>query len=244
MATGRDAVRGRFPLLLASLVALILVSPFLGEPDVRAHAGVRELALGLLFMTMLMTAAYAASRSRVTVIAAWCLVAPVLLLWLVDLATGPDWVAIPRNAMGIVFVGFVVILIFRFLFSTVRVTTDTIAASLCIYFLLAVLWAEVYSIMEILEPGSFHVVGSEAQDAPLGLGAGGTAMALYYSLVTMTTLGYGDVVPRSAPARSFAAMEAVTGQMYLAVLVARLVGMHIAHSTGRLPRAPDEEPSG
>ncbi len=52
----------------------------------------------------------------------------------------------------------------------------------------------------------------------------------------MTTLGYGDVVPKTAPARMFAAMEAVTGQMYLAVLVARLVGMHIAHSR----RRPDE----
>jgi len=226
--------------LLASLAALILVSPFLSDPDVRARAGVREIALGLLFMAMLMSAAYAASRSRATVIAAWCLVTPVLLLWLIDLASGPGSVAIPRHAMGIVFVGYVVILMLRYLFSTIRVTTDTIAASLCIYFLLAILWAEVYSIMEILEPGSFRIAGSE-QDVSLVLGAGGTAMALYYSLVTMTTLGYGDVVPSTAPARSFAAMEAVTGQMYLAVLVARLVGMHIPHSTGRLPRTPGED---
>lgn len=240
MAHGIDSVRGRFPLLLASLAALILVSPFLSDPDVRARAGVREIALGLLFMAMLMSAAYAASRSRATVIAAWCLVTPVLLLWMIDLATGPDSVAIPRHAMGIVFVGYVVILMLRYLFSSDRVTTDTIAASLCIYFLLAILWAEVYSIMEILEPGSFRIAGSE-QDVSLVLGAGGTAMALYYSLVTMTTLGYGDVVPSTAPARSFAAMEAVTGQMYLAVLVARLVGMHIAHSTGRLPRTPGED---
>jgi len=239
VAHGIDSVRGRFPLLLASLAALILVSPFLSDPDVRARAGVREIALGLLFMAMLMSAAYAASRSRATVIAAWCLVTPVLLLWLIDLASGPGSVAIPRHAMGIVFVGYVVILMLRYLFSTIRVTTDTIAASLCIYFLLAILWAEVYSIMEILEPGSFRFAGSGEQDVQLELGAGGTAMALYYSLVTMTTLGYGDVVPKTAPARSFAAMEAVTGQMYLAVLVARLVGMHIAHSTGRLPRTPD-----
>ena len=239
MGTGIESVRGRFPLLLVSLAALILVSPFLGNPDVPSRAGVPEILLGLLFMTMLLAAAYAASRSRATVIAAWCLLTPELLLWLIDLSTGPNWVAIPRLAMGIVFVGYVVILMLRYLFSTDRVTTDTIAASLCIYFLLAVLWAEVFAIMEILEPGSFHIVGSGKPDVSQRFGGdGGLAMALYYSLVTMSTLGYGDVVPRSAPARAFSAMEAVTGQMYLAVLVARLVGMHIAHSTGRLPRPP------
>ncbi len=241
MGTGTESVRGRFPLLLASLAALLLVAPFVGDPDVQARGGAPNIVLGLLYMTMLMAAAYAASRSRATVIAAWCLVTPELLLWLADLATGPNWLAIPRHAMGIVFVGYVVILMLRYLFSTNRVTTDTIAASLCIYFLLAIMWAEVYSIMEILEPGSFRVAGSGEQDVSLVMGRGGTAMALYYSLVTMTTLGYGDVVPTSAPARSFAAMEAVTGQMYLAVLVARLVGMHIAHSTGRLPRPPGED---
>ena len=62
-------------------------------------------------------------------------------------------------------------------------------------------------------------------------------------LVTMTTLGYGDVVPMTGPARMFAAMEAVTGQMYLAVLVARLVGMHIVHSRHRTGE-PDNDDRG
>lgn len=243
MATASESVRGRFPILLASLAALILVSPFLGDPDVRTRSGVPEIILVLLYMSMLLAAAHAASRSRATVIAAWCLVTPLLALWVLDMVTAPNSVAIPRHAMGIVFEGYIVILMLGYLFSTERVTTDTIAASLCIYFLLAVLWAEVYSIMEIVEPGSFHVAGSEERDVPLELGGGrgGTAIALYYSFVTMTTLGYGDVVPRSAPARMFAAMEAVTGQMYLAVLVARLVGMHIAYSMGRLPRTSAED---
>ena len=110
---------------------------------------------------------------------------------------------------------------------------NTIAASLCIYFLIAIVWAEFYSIMEIANPGSFIVTSGDTQDVPLQVGGEGTAMALYYSLVTLTTLGYGDIVPKTAPARMFAAMEAVTGQMYLAVLVARLVGMHIVHSRHR-----------
>ena len=127
-------------------------------------------------------------------------------------------------------------LILGYLVTPGKVTANTIAASLCIYFLLAVLWAEVYSIMELVEPGSFVVAGSENGDERLELGGRATSLTLYYSLVTLTTLGYGDIIPRTAPARMFAAMEAVTGQIYLTVLVARLVGMHIAHSTGRRTR--------
>jgi voltage-gated potassium channel Kch len=52
----------------------------------------------------------------------------------------------------------------------------------------------------------------------------------YFSFVTLTTIGYGDIVPRSAAGRIFASLEAVMGQIYLAVLVARLVGLHIIHA--------------
>ncbi len=223
----RDA---RFAVLLFLIGALMLAVPFIGAVDIRGKSGLPEITLGLLFGSMLLSAAYAAARSRASRIAAWCLLAPLILIWLVDLATGPNSVAIARHLLGIVFVGYVILLIFGHLFATERVTVNTIAASLCIYFLIAIVWAEFYSIMEIANPGSFIVTSGDTPDVPLQVGGEGTAMALYYSLVTLTTLGYGDIVPKTAPARMFAAMEAVTGQMYLAVLVARLVGMHIVHS--------------
>lgn len=225
----------RFVVLLASLGTLILVVPFIGAIDVRGRAGLEEFGLGLLFIFMLVSAADAVADSRVSRIAAWGLVTPLVAVWVLDLVTGPDAraVAVIRHVLGIVYIGYVIFLILRHLFGTVRVTVDMIAASLCIYFLLAILFAEVYSVMEIVNPGSFSVAGSDTPDATLEMGGDGTATGLYYSLVTLTTLGYGDIVPKTASARMFAAMEAVTGQMYLAVLVARLVGMHIAHSTGR-----------
>jgi hypothetical protein len=54
---------------------------------------------------------------------------------------------------------------------------------------------------------------------------------VYYSFVTQTTLGYGDITPITAPARSLSLLEAVIGQLYVAVLIARLVGIHIAQSS-------------
>ena len=61
----------------------------------------------------------------------------------------------------------------------------------------------------------------------------------YFSFVTLTTCGYGDIIPRSQALRTFAVLEAVMGQMYLAVLIARLVGLHIVH--GNSDRPCDED---
>ncbi len=64
---------------------------------------------------------------------------------------------------------------------------------------------------------------------------------VYYSFVTLTTLGYGDIVPVNPSVRALATLEAITGQLYLTVLVARLVGLHITHSSQR--RSEDQEGS-
>jgi voltage-gated potassium channel Kch len=106
------------------------------------------------------------------------------------------------------------------------VTVDTICASLCIYLLLGVCWSGIHVLAEVLEPGSFQLPG-HGPDAQF------VDFALYYSLVTMTTLGYGDVIPSSPSTRMFAATEAIMGQLYIAVLVARLVGLHIAQAASR-----------
>jgi hypothetical protein len=65
------------------------------------------------------------------------------------------------------------------------------------------------------------------------LGEGGQsnfspATAIYYSFVTLATIGYGDIVPRSELARSLATMEAIMGQLYLAVMIARLVSLYVS----------------
>ena len=78
--------------------------------------------------------------------------------------------------------------------------------------------------VDFLVPGSFRY----GQDRTLT----GPEM-IYYSFITLTTLGYGDIVPVSPSARSLATLEALTGQLYLTVLVARLVGLHITHASRR-----------
>jgi hypothetical protein len=132
-----------------------------------------------------------------------------------------------------------VIVLLAFLFRQQRITFNMICASLCVYLLLGVLWAMGYSVLEVLEPGSFlFTLAGEDQHYHMRFGGEESIYPLYYSLVTMTTLGYGDIVPTSPSARMFAAVEALTGQLYLAVLVARLVGLHISQA------AAGESPGG
>ena len=129
---------------------------------------------------------------------------------------------------GLLFFAFAIVLIIRHLIEAQHVTLNTISASLCAYMLLGVFWANVYSLLELLEPGAFSIpsrVGAEA-----GIGAERTLDLLYYSFTTMTTLGYGDITPSSAFARMFAVTQAVVGQVILVVLVAHLVGLRVAQS--------------
>ncbi len=98
------------------------------------------------------------------------------------------------------------------------VTSNQIIGALCVYLLFGVIWAFLYEFVEYFSPGSFK--GLDSRD-------GGQAF-VYYSFVTLTTLGYGDVVPIRPVAMALAYLQAVFGQVYLAVLVAGLVGMRVS----------------
>ena len=78
-----------------------------------------------------------------------------------------------------------------------------------------------FQLVEGMQPGSFYIDPARNVD-----GIVNWADLLFYSFATLTTLGYGDITPITSPARSLAALEAVTGVLYIAFLVARLVGLH------------------
>ena len=101
-----------------------------------------------------------------------------------------------------------------------EVVLDIIFGSAAVYLLLAVTWAVVYGIIEQLAPGSFALKESAS--------GGRWIQLLYYSIVTQTTLGYGDVTPLSPVAQIWSALEATLGVFYLGILVARLVSIYRA----------------
>jgi hypothetical protein len=106
------------------------------------------------------------------------------------------------------------------------VTFHRLNGAVAAYLLLGVIWAHAYALVAALHPGAFSGAGSAAD---------GSRAFLYFSFVTLTTVGYGDVLPVHPAARSLATLEAVTGPLYLAILIARLVS--VAVPPGRNPRS-------
>ena len=102
---------------------------------------------------------------------------------------------------------------------------DAIFGAVCGYILLGVIWSLLFSAVETASPGSFRVPASPTADAAAAQPM--RDMLGYYSFITLTTLGYGDVTPATRLTQTLAWIEAMTGQFYLAILVAGLVGFMV-----------------
>ena len=107
-----------------------------------------------------------------------------------------------------------------------EISADRIVGAICVYLLLGVIWALAYTVLNFILPGSFSGF------LPMA-GQGWDSEWLYFSFVTMTTLGYGDILPVSAMARGLAYIQAIVGQFYIAVLVAGLVSAYVSTKTNR-----------
>ena len=125
----------------------------------------------------------------------------------------------------LMFFGFTAVVVLTRVIRSRKVTAETIYGAISVYLLMGLTWMTAYGLLERLHPGSFNVAAAQNPDSILS-----SLDLLYFSFVTLTTLGYGDITPISDAARSLAFMEAITGVMYLTILVARLVGMYAAGS--------------
>jgi hypothetical protein len=108
------------------------------------------------------------------------------------------------------------------LFRRQALSLDSVFGAIGGYLLLGMAWGVLYSMLDTVWPGSFEVGSRLAGQVQAGHSR--VPLFTYYSFITLTTVGYGDVTPVSTPARTGASLEALTGQLYLAVLVAGLVG--------------------
>lgn len=116
-----------------------------------------------------------------------------------------------------------------------RVTSHHIQGAVAVYLMVGLIWGFAYSLIELREPGSFNLPATVA-DTPRDPGENMRDL-VYFSFVTLTTLGYGDVTPKSPSARNLAILEALVGQLYLVILIARLVSVRAAEEQAGDPAA-------
>lgn len=140
----------------------------------------------------------------------------VLSLWL-KYFTSPDVLATVSMLAGAFFTLVVTSQTLQFIWGSKTVTREVVYAAMLVYFLLAQLWAMVYTFLDRIDPASFNLPGRQGDFLTIE----------YYSFITLTTLGYGDITPLSKVAKAFSVLEAVVGQLYL-VVVTWFVGMLVA----------------
>lgn len=216
---------GRYIWLMTALLVLLIIGPLVGRVEVLAQS----LYLGDFVLVLLLLASvrtFFDSRRHFQSCLSLAFIA--LIFGVLNRVVDPDLrvgFAVAGHVTEVVLLGYLILLIAGDIFTRNEVDTDTICGSITVYLLMAGVFSVAYTIILELEPGAFRIPADiKADDGSLGP----DRLMAYFSLVTITTLGYGDITPKNEMARSLANLEALVGQLYLTVLVARLVGRHVS----------------
>ncbi|MDJ0848667.1 MAG: potassium channel family protein [Myxococcota bacterium] len=215
----------RFWLLLTALAALLVGYPYFGDTRPGTFAG------GATALLVLTGAVYAVRTRR------WTFAIAVVLAVATAAASIRAFVGGIRGdplveATFCAFYAFTSVAVFLEVIQSRDVTADTLTGAVCVYLLIGLTFANVYDLLETLEPGSFQINVDTARPVPVGW-----RTLVFFSFMTLTTIGLGDVTPTTAQAQSLAAIEGVMGVLFVAVLVAKVVAIYVR-------RSAEDPPSG
>ncbi len=201
--------------LLVALGLLFFSFPFVEE----VKGG--NLIVSILFSLVLLSAVLAVAERKSVLIFAIILAIP---------AIGGRWInhlqpnLVPPSVFlsaGLILVGFVVANLLRFVLRAPSVNVEVLCASIAAYLMLGLMWTMAYWLVDQLTPG-----GAFSFNTNTGKQSMNGFNAFYFSFITLSTVGYGDITPLSRIARWLAALEAMTGLLYMTVLIARLVSLY------------------
>ena len=225
----------KYLVLLAALLLTAFVEPLVAHWSARirifADAFLFAVNIGILLVVF---------NERWKRWLAFALVIPALASTIVR-QTLSDWAsfaAIAYHCFAFLFLGFAVtVILTRILHHQGTIRIDTVIGALCGYLLAAAAWANVYALIYLIRPEAFRiadVIAPQFSDWNLR-----RSLFSYFSVTTLTSLGYADITPLDSLALSFSWLEVVFGQFYIAVVVAQLVGLKLAESLK--PNRPDSE---
>lgn len=210
----KDAVKGRAVYVLVVIVLLNMLYPITSGNHVAALIIYQILYAGLFLAGIFVT-----SESR----AHFAISVSIAVIWLVvavmySLDPTNVWKIQTTYAILLVFHVNIIFTLMRYIFTAEKVTADVIYAACAVYFLLSFFFVPIYGMLETALPGSYV-------DNTLGTPVSWQQF-VYYSLITLSTAGYGDILPANMWARMLAGVEVTIGVLYVAILVARLVSLY------------------
>jgi voltage-gated potassium channel len=200
---------------LVALGLFIVAIPFMEE----LPGG--ELVTSGLLTLVLISGVLVVQTHRATLVLALLLVVAALVARWINYFRPDLMPPAVHLVLGMLFLVLVAVQFLRFILRAPRVTAQVLEAGISTYLVFGLLWTMAYMLVGRLIPGAFAFSAGPGVDHLMS-----ASNALYYSFVTLTTMGYGDILPVSRVARALAIMEATTGVLYMSVLIARLVGMY------------------
>ena len=229
----------RHSALLAALVVAFAVRPLVG--DTAADAAAFSIAAVLLLLVALYNInvdELVGERGRLLIQArrrlrlGWVLAAAAVLERVFVIFVHTRMFYLVGSICWLLFLLFVTLSQLRSVLKQREVTGETISMAVSIYLLLGITWVFLYAIIFHLNPDSFGGLALAKSGYPVAVRHLFPVLG-YFSLTTLSTIGFGDITPLTLQARYAAVAEGITGQFYMAILVARLVGLQMSHSAGR-----------
>ncbi len=205
------------------LYALIIV--LLAFPVLEGFTYIRTF-IGVLLIGALLAAVRAVANLRKQVLLSGVLGTAGIIGYFGNIFGFGDWFeALGMLGFSVFFLTVGITILTNIMLHIRHVTSELIYGAINVYLLVGLSFAFTFALVEFIQPGSF--IGLES----LSMGDDSIMRYLYYSFVTMTTLGYGDISPVTGPAATLAYIEAIFGQLYIAIMIARLMGLYIAHES-------------
>lgn len=201
-------------LFLVFLFLALFLEPFLDRLPTR------PVTSAVLCLVMLSGVASVSRGPTTRVAAGVAACAAIALRWMTHLNPAPG-IARASSAASLLFMIMLTGVILLRVFTEHRVTRNVIRGAIAGYLLFGITWSILYTLLDQTVPGSFSMAGVEGADRQERL--------IYFSFITLTTVGYGDITPAHDISRICAVTEALVGQLYPATLLARLVSLEVSH---------------
>ncbi|MHC9539776.1 MAG: ion channel [Vulcanimicrobiota bacterium] len=243
MSENNPAARGfwdSYAGMLVSIIMLIIFSPFID----RTFSGF--IIMDLLFGCVIFVGFASLFMEKRKIFLG---VAVLLIALIIDLSNHKGTTSLQivvSSSLELVFLGYITIKMLSNILSAKRVTSNEIYGALCVYFLMGIIWALIYYLIEFTWPGSYSslpkicVPGEITFETSMNI----FSTLLYFSYITITSVGYGDCTPLTIMSRGFSNIEAVFGQLYLILIVSRLVGLYLQDRRQKVLGASENSPAG
>ena len=218
--TGEKSGRSRLFYLFILLVALVFLYPFLKD------SRINTVILNSIFTFILIAIVYGIREKRWIIYIGMIFGVPWLAVVWINLRFNLLVLSVVSAVLMTFLFSYTLAILVRHIIEAKEISADLLFGAGCIYMLIGFAWSGVCITIELIRPASFLQITPEGYKP-----VSHSSELVYYSFTTLTTLGYGDITPQLPLTRSFAILEAITGVLFMGILIGTLVGIFVAHRT-------------